>query len=321
MSSSVIFLTLVTTLSGIYGARIKELNVPNVVRNGTGPVTLSCVYEVKEDENGLVVKWFHDEDELIYQWIPPMPPQDIGVITGRAEYPEELLGRPRTHSIIRLKEVTIEMGGNYTCSVSTYQEEEMKTARMIVYAPETNVTIHTPELNATHTRLTCTVQGAWPRPSFDFRIDGASVEGRMVWNGIENYKKDGFLIRYDAVVPKPTEPALVECDFNIPMTDYRRRESVVYYPRSHRSTSTSIAASTTPSSSSSSLAPTSRPPSTLTSATIHSATSTAPASSTSVSSSPRTSEHAGPTTPSTNPSEPTARIAVSTPTDALKPST
>jgi len=40
------------------------------VRNGTGPVDLICAYQIDENENGLVIKWFHEAYQ-IYQWIPP----------------------------------------------------------------------------------------------------------------------------------------------------------------------------------------------------------------------------------------------------------
>lgn len=56
--------------AGARGSSIKSLDVPLVVRNGTGPVDLACVYEIDDNENGLVIKWFHEAYQ-IYQWIPP----------------------------------------------------------------------------------------------------------------------------------------------------------------------------------------------------------------------------------------------------------
>lgn len=56
--------------AGTGGSSIRSLDVPLAIRNGTGPVDLICVYEVDEDENGLVIKWFHEAYQ-IYQWIPP----------------------------------------------------------------------------------------------------------------------------------------------------------------------------------------------------------------------------------------------------------
>lgn len=56
--------------AGAHGTSIKSLDVPHIVRNGTGPINLICIYEIDKDDNGLVIKWFHGENQ-IYQWIPP----------------------------------------------------------------------------------------------------------------------------------------------------------------------------------------------------------------------------------------------------------
>lgn len=58
------------SFAGARGTLIKSLDVPLVVRNGTGPVDLICIYEIDKYENGLVIKWFHEAYQ-IYQWIPP----------------------------------------------------------------------------------------------------------------------------------------------------------------------------------------------------------------------------------------------------------
>lgn len=55
------------------------MDLPNVIRNGTGPVSLVCDYELEEDDAGLVIQWYYVENDqidtdaktLIYQWIPP----------------------------------------------------------------------------------------------------------------------------------------------------------------------------------------------------------------------------------------------------------
>lgn len=67
-----------------------------------------------------------------------VPPQDVGVINGFAEYPERNLKYPNSRSIIRLKAVTVEMSGEYTCMISTFQEEDLERTRMIVYG---NITL------------------------------------------------------------------------------------------------------------------------------------------------------------------------------------
>jgi len=65
--------------------------------------------------------------------MPSVPPQDIGIIEGIAEYPAENLKHPYSCSMIRLKTVTINMTGEYTCTISTYQDEASNSTKMIVY--------------------------------------------------------------------------------------------------------------------------------------------------------------------------------------------
>jgi len=62
-----------------------------------------------------------------------VPPQDIGIIEGVAEYPVENLKDPYSRSVIRLKTVTINMTGEYTCAISTFQDEASNSMKMIVY--------------------------------------------------------------------------------------------------------------------------------------------------------------------------------------------
>ncbi|KAG7213881.1 hypothetical protein KM043_003088 [Ampulex compressa] len=182
MSSAISALSLLFTtqislhlFSDTEGSVIDALKVPPIVRNGTGPVDLSCIYRIERNENGLVIKWYHGADQ-IYQWIPPLPPRDVGIISGLSRYPEEHLQRPETHSIIRLERVTTDMAGDYVCMVSTFRDEAVKRARMIVYAPELNATIRASAFNATHLNLTCVAIGARPPPLLKFYIEGTEVE-------------------------------------------------------------------------------------------------------------------------------------------------
>ncbi|XP_024220959.1 uncharacterized protein LOC100742743 isoform X1 [Bombus impatiens] len=213
----------------ICASKIYTLNVPHVVRNGTGPIDLSCIYNVTKDENGLVIKWYHNKDQ-IYQWIPPMPPQDIGVIDGFAEYPEQNLRHSNSQSIIHLKMAMIEMSGEYTCMISTFQEEDTKGTKMIIYVPETNLSIHVSSFNKSHLNLTCVANGAQPRPILKIYIEGTEVNNYYD-KTVEaiKYKNILFATR-SAIVKNPLEPLLLECEISIPHTDYKRRERIVYYP-------------------------------------------------------------------------------------------
>ncbi|KZC09110.1 hypothetical protein WN55_11574, partial [Dufourea novaeangliae] len=195
-----------------HASKINALNLPRVVRNGTGPIDLSCVYDVRSDENGLVVKWYQNMDQ-VYQWIPPMLPQDVGVINGLAEYPEENLRQPNSRSVIRLRTVTVEMGGEYT-------------------SPEKDATIHVSSFNETHLNLTCVVNGAQPRPFLKFYVEGVEVHDYYDrTEKTEWYRKD---LSVKVVIIRNTfEPMLLDCEVSIPQTEYKRRERIVYYPGSN----------------------------------------------------------------------------------------
>ncbi|KAG7306178.1 hypothetical protein JYU34_008774, partial [Plutella xylostella] len=66
---------------------IKRLEVPGQVEAGTGAIVLDCEYSLGEvsSNSGLVVKWFFNQRNLVYQWIPPLRPQVIGILKGKVD--------------------------------------------------------------------------------------------------------------------------------------------------------------------------------------------------------------------------------------------
>ncbi|XP_034173707.1 uncharacterized protein LOC117601263 [Osmia lignaria lignaria] len=214
-------------LSDIHASKIHSLEVPPVVRNGTGPIDLSCIYNVRKDENGLVIKWYHNMDQ-VYQWIPPMPPQDVGVLNGFTEYPESNLRHPNSKSIIHIKMVSIEMGGEYACTISTFQEEDSATMNMIVYAPETDVKIYVSYFNESHLNLTCVEYEAQPRPILKFYIEGIEVDN--YYDEIVKMEEGVLSVSRSTILNNILEPILIDCEISIPRTDYKRRKRIVYYP-------------------------------------------------------------------------------------------
>ncbi|KYN40573.1 hypothetical protein ALC56_04882 [Trachymyrmex septentrionalis] len=230
VSPSLIVLLIFEYYSGVRGSSIKSLDVPMAVRNGTGPVDLTCAYQIDENENGLVIKWFHEAYQ-IYQWIPPIPPQDIGIIEGIAEYPAENLKNPYSCSMIRLKTVTINMTGEYTCTISTYQDEASNSTKMIVYVPESNMTVRTYPFNKTHVNLICVVMGALPRPSLKLYVNGIesnSCESDL--GPLTDWYKGNPQTSLNVIIENTLDPAIIECEMSIPETEYKRRERIVYYP-------------------------------------------------------------------------------------------
>lgn len=62
-----------------------------------------------------------------------MSPRDMGIMKGLIEYPWENINRPHSHSILEIKNITTNLSGEYTCTISTFQDEDSKSANVIVY--------------------------------------------------------------------------------------------------------------------------------------------------------------------------------------------
>ncbi|XP_057325837.1 uncharacterized protein LOC130667923 [Microplitis mediator] len=216
---------IIITISGYNGVKITKLKLPVAIHNGTGPVELLCVYQIGKQENGLVVKWFHDLHQ-IYQWIPPMPPEDKGILSGLTEYLPENINRPYSRSIIRLKKVNLAMTGVYTCSVSTILEDSTESKKMTVYVPDHKLSIYAVYYNNTHINLTCIAKGARPSPSLTIIVDGKQLDNRSI--RIENYRKYPW-IKQEAIVSNYSNPSIIQCEITIPGTGYRKREKLIYY--------------------------------------------------------------------------------------------
>ncbi|XP_047356705.1 uncharacterized protein LOC124951832 isoform X1 [Vespa velutina] len=227
------FLTRVIILkyfSAIDASIIESINVPSVVHNGTGPIELSCIYKIDENENGLVIKWYHELDQ-IYQWIPPLPPQDTGIIANYSKYPMENLREPERRSIIYLKMITLDMSGEYMCVVKTFHSEHTKAARMIVYVPESSAKIYVSRFNDSHINVKCTVLGARPKPTLILYIEGIKIDNKFDESlKIINEYRDNFSVTRNIILKNIINPVLIECEISISDTNYKRREKMVYYP-------------------------------------------------------------------------------------------
>lgn len=185
-----------------------------------------------------------------------MNPENIGVIEGFTEYPAENINRPMSHSIIRLTKVNLDMTGDYTCSVSTFLEDDAKSKRMTIYGnttnlfllksikknvknynglfifsvPDNEMKIHANPYNNTHVNLTCISTGARPRPSLTIIVDNQQLEDHSI--RVENYRGYPW-IKKETIVPDFTNPVIIQCEISIPGTGYRRREKLVYLPNMH----------------------------------------------------------------------------------------
>ncbi|XP_037801365.1 uncharacterized protein LOC119596274 [Penaeus monodon] len=122
---------------GCRGLHIIELEVPDVIQNGSqSSVLLDCKYHYERyEEEGLVVKWFwNHEPEAVYQWIPGKKPEAMGVLKGRVnlDYPASK-DKYSQHRALEILHPTTELTGVFTCRVSSFHDEEYASKRMIVY--------------------------------------------------------------------------------------------------------------------------------------------------------------------------------------------
>lgn len=122
-----------------YGAGEGRLNRPPPAprdpdaRRHNEHLILDCEYEIDPDESMFVLKWLFN-GKTIYQWIPPERPPFGFTAMGRQinrtfTVNENPMHKHRALALVRpLKNFT----GEYTCSVSTFQSLDMRTARMVM---------------------------------------------------------------------------------------------------------------------------------------------------------------------------------------------
>jgi hypothetical protein len=117
--------------------KITDLRIPPVVKNGSlESAILDCLYDVEDGKgDGLVVTWYFDGSPApVYQWIPPNRPQDLGKLKDRLDLNFTVSSDPyERYRALRIIRPTIELHGEFSCKVSTFDAEDVRTANMIVY--------------------------------------------------------------------------------------------------------------------------------------------------------------------------------------------
>ena len=130
------------------------MRVPMAVESEVGgAVVLDCQYAMAEHEKrGLVVQWhLNDHPVPVYQWIPGKRPQDNGPLKGRLDLEYRADEDPyHRHRALHILKPSVEMGGKYSCKVSTFDNEDRATSVMVVYGtlPSSPITPPPPPVNA-----------------------------------------------------------------------------------------------------------------------------------------------------------------------------
>ncbi|XP_017769013.1 PREDICTED: uncharacterized protein LOC108557119 [Nicrophorus vespilloides] len=152
--------------------KINRLQVPEVIRHGA-PVVLDCDFTLEATDSDLVVKWFFNKNKtLVYQWIPGSStrPQVSGILKGRLnlEYAASVDGNS-VHRALHILKPGPDLSGDYTCSVSTFQSEDIRTKSMLVFVPEKSLILRRVSADAEDIRVECKAEGVFPKPDIVLR--------------------------------------------------------------------------------------------------------------------------------------------------------
>lgn len=98
-------------------------------------VILDCDYEFENtSKRGQVVKWFFEDTEMVYQWIQGQDPQAVEPATKYIDLTYKASDDPYTeYRAMKLNKPGIDLTGDYTCVISTFEDEKTANASMVVY--------------------------------------------------------------------------------------------------------------------------------------------------------------------------------------------
>jgi len=112
------------------------VKVPPTVRLGNVDyVILDCDYALEDtSSHGLVVKWFFNDEQVVYQWIHGRNPAANELIARYVDLNYKASNDPFTeYRAMKLNKPGIDLTGDYTCVISTFQDERRANASMIIY--------------------------------------------------------------------------------------------------------------------------------------------------------------------------------------------
>ncbi|XP_050687489.1 uncharacterized protein LOC126980993 [Eriocheir sinensis] len=232
-----LILVLSSLLNGLAGAvDIVRLDVPRVVEADSSPVVLDCEFQVHEwARSGLVIKWYVDEVKLVYQWIPPREPMALGMLAGRINTTYKVSKDPWTaHRALYIPRPHPVMSGQYSCTVSTFEDEDTESAHFLVWKAPRRVELKYWRPSEHLVNITCLTTGAAPKPEFTLFIHDLNgtkqevgVRGR---NGrrVEGLWQGGAwgLILWAETPPE----TVVGCTLALPGTQQTHTTTRVYHP-------------------------------------------------------------------------------------------
>ncbi|CAG4982167.1 unnamed protein product [Parnassius apollo] len=228
-------IVLLILCSKCIGVNIRKIEVPALVEVGTESVVLDCQYNIDiiSPRVGLVMKWFFNGSSgLVYQWIPPMRPQVIGLLKGKVDLNFKISDDPlQAHRAIKIQNPTTDLSGNYTCVVSTFLEEDRQTRAMLVYSTAQNFEFVQEKKYVFLVTLICSAENLYPKPVMCILSKGVPLKQAltvMKMNSWGLYSISTTAVVHDDDVARPLEEFV--CVVSLPPANYTRNKTTVYYP-------------------------------------------------------------------------------------------
>ncbi|KAK9870446.1 hypothetical protein WA026_008011 [Henosepilachna vigintioctopunctata] len=231
-SNRVSLLLIIGSFTLVESVKINNLHVPEVIRHRAA-VVLDCDFTVEESDQDLVVKWFFNSNNqtLVYQWIPASSsrPQVLGILKDRLnlEYAVSAVDSNGKHRALHILDAGPDLSGNYTCSVSTLQSEDIRTKSMLVFVPERLLIIRRLHSSVGLMRIQCTAEGVFPSPEILLR----SHKRELIETEITSEQRGNLYdISVSATLKALEEPEEFSCELRIPQANYTVRKETVIYP-------------------------------------------------------------------------------------------
>ncbi|XP_011068640.1 PREDICTED: uncharacterized protein LOC105154659 [Acromyrmex echinatior] len=156
---------------------IKRINIPPTVKlNDTDYIILDCDYDLENTSStGLVVKWFFNTNQVIYQWIYGRYPLADEPAAKYIDLTYKASNDPYTeYRAIKLNKPGVDLTGVYTCVISTYADERTANASMIVYSTEDKFElVYRKKIinNKDGVEITCIAEGLYPQPALNISVE------------------------------------------------------------------------------------------------------------------------------------------------------
>ncbi|CAH2108353.1 unnamed protein product [Euphydryas editha] len=213
---------------------IHRIEVPSLVENGTEFIILDCQYSIPTVAPlGLVMKWFFNGSTgLVYQWIPPMKPQVIGLLKGKVDLNFKISEDPlQAYRAIKIVKPTTDLSGMYTCVVSTFLEEDRQTRPMLIYSTGKNFQFTQEKKYVFLVTLICGAEDLYPKPEIIISARGKPLTPAASETKMNSWGLYSLIIKtivHDDEVLEPYEE--YTCTLTLPLANYTANRTTIYYP-------------------------------------------------------------------------------------------